>query len=143
MKNIIAILLLAALNAVAQSYTLSTNLTSTNTVYSGQTLTYLGTNQFDVTRYRQLFIAATGSGTNISTNTISFLFLAGPDGTNWEAAPRYCLTLTANGTNPFTIITNLDCTGVGYLKPYQIINSTTNAVTNIWIYGGTKTYPRN
>lgn len=143
MKKII-LLLLSAITAGAQSYSLSTNLTFTNTIESGVTLTYTGTNCFDVTRYQSFSIVATGSGTNIATNAISFTFLAGPTTTNWETIPSITLTGTNYGTNGYYLSTNLTAgNGMGYVKPYQIINSLTNAVTNAYTYGALKTFPRN
>lgn len=143
-KNLLLLIVLTTpVLASAQSYVLSTNLTLTNTVAASATLTYLGTNTLDLTRYRTFAISATGAGTNISTNTLTFTFLASPTGTNWESAPRYTLSGTIYGTNPFTLLTNLSCDGIGYVKPFQIVSSVTNEITNVWTYGGLKVYPRN
>lgn len=143
MKTIIA-LFLSVCAAAAQSYSLSTNLTFTNTIQSGVTLTYTGTNCLDVTRYSSFAIVATGYGTNTSTNTISFTFLAGPTTTNWETIPSITLSGTSYGTNGYYLATNLTAgNGIGYIKPYQIISSLTNAVTNAYTWGALKTFPRN
>jgi hypothetical protein len=143
MKTIIA-LLLSVFAAAAQSYSLSTNLTFTNTIESGVTLTYTGTNCLDVTRYQSFAIVATGYGTNTSTNAISFTFLAGPTTTNWETIPSITLSGTSYGTNGFYIVTNLTAgNGIGYVKPYQIVSSLTNTVTNAYTWGALKTFPRN
>lgn len=128
----------------AQSYTLNTNLTFTNTIYGTNTHTYAGTNCFDVTRYKTLAIVAVGSGTNNSTNTISFTFKTSADNTNYDNAPAYTLTGTANGVTRYNFWTNLTVgDGVGYVKPYQVISSVTNTVTNAWVWGAVKTFPRN
>lgn len=136
-------LVLAARFAPAQGYALSTNLWFTNTIAASATLTYTGTNMLDLTRFRSFAITATGAGTNYSTNTLTFTFKSSPTGSNWGVAPDYTLSGTIYGTNPYVLTTNLDATGIGYLKPYQIINSATNAITNAWTYGELKTFPRN
>lgn len=147
MKNKIILILstwlLGCAPVAAQFYQLSTNVCFTNTIAASATLTYTGTNVLDLSMYRSFALTATGSGTNLSTNTLSFTFLAGPTTTNWEAAPRYTLTGTVNGTNPFCFFTNLDAGMIGYLKPYQIVSSVTNEITNAWSYGVLKMFPRN
>lgn len=138
------ILLIASLSAFGQSFTLSTNLWFTNTIVGTNTQTYVGTNYLDVTRYKTFSIVATGNGTNLSTNTLVFNFKASPTGTNWEQLPSMALSGTVNGTNPFVLYTNLTLgDGIGYLKPYQIVSSITNTITNAWIYGAFKMFPRN
>ena len=144
MKNIIVMLLLSASIASGQTWTLSTNLFFTNTIQSSVTLTYTGTNCLDVTRYRTFAIVATGSGTNISTNTIAFSFKASADNTNYDVNATYTLSGTIYGTNRYYLWTNLTVgDGVGYVKPFQIVSSVTNSITNAWTYGATKMYPRN
>jgi hypothetical protein len=133
-----------ALAASGQGYSLSTNVWFTNNIEASATLSYTGTNYLDVSRYQTFALVATGVGTNISTNSISFTFLASPTGTNWPVAPTYTLTGTANGTNPFYFYTNLTCgDGVGFVKSAQIISSVTNRITNAWVWGALKTFPRN
>jgi hypothetical protein len=59
-------------------------------------------------------------------------------------AATFTLAGTVNGTNPFSLFTNLSAgDGIAYLKPFQIVSSVTNEITNAWTYGVTKTYPRN
>jgi hypothetical protein len=143
-KNLSLGVLLLAISAGAQSYSLSTNLFFTNTIQSGVTLTYLGTNCLDLTHYKTFAVVATGSGTNISTNTITFTFKASADNTNYDNATTFTLTGTANGTTPFYLYTNLSAgDGIGYVKPFQIVSSLTNTVTNCWTWGVVKMFPRN
>jgi hypothetical protein len=144
MKNIIALLLLSISLAAGQSFSLSTNLFFTNTIQSSVTLTYTGTNCLDVSRYKSFAVVATGMGTNDSTNTIAFSFKASADNTNYDLNATYTLSGTIYGTNRYFLFTNLTVgDGVGYVKPYQIVSSVTNTITNAWTYGATKTYPRN
>ena len=144
MKKLLSLLLLAALPALGQGYSLSTNIWFTNNIEASVTLTYTGTNVLDVSRFKSFAIVATGAGTNTSTNTISFTFKASSTTTNWDIGPLYTLTGTAYGTNQFMLITNLTAgDGVGYIKPYQIVSAVTNQITNAWVYGALKTFPRN
>lgn len=145
MKKLLSLLVLASLAAAsAQSFTRSTNLWFTNTISGTNTQTYTGTNCLDLTRYRTFALVATGQGTNLSTNTISWTFKASVDNTNYDLSPTFTLSGTANGTNRFHFFTNLSAgDGVGYLRPFQIISSVTNDVTNAWTFGVVKTYPRN
>lgn len=144
-KTLLTLALFAAvLTAPGQSFTLSTNLFFTNTIQSSATLTYTGTNCLDVTRYKTFAIVATGMGTNYSTNTIAFSFKASADNTNYDVNATYTLSGTIYGTNQFYLFTNLTVgDGVGYVRPFQIVSSVTNTVTNAWTYGATKIYPRN
>jgi len=144
MKNIIALLLLSISLAAGQSFSLSTNLFFTNTIQSSVTLTYTGTNCLDVSRYKSFAVVATGMGTNDSTNTIAFSFKASADNTNYDLNATYTLSGTIYGTNRYFLFTNLTVgDGVGYVKPFQIVSSVTNSITNAWTYGATKMYPRN
>jgi hypothetical protein len=144
MKNIIALLLLTACLASGQSFSLSTNLCFTNTIIGTNTQTYTGTNCLDVTRYKTFAIVATGRGTNTSTNTLSFSFKASPDNTNYDTSATYTLTGTVNGNTAYYFFTNVTAgDGVAYVKPFQIVSSVTNTITNAWTYGATKIYPRN
>lgn len=137
-------LLFSGWTASGQSFSLSTNLWFTNNVESGLTLTYAGTNCLDVTRYKTFSVVATGSGTNVSTNLVVFTFKTSATATNWEILPSYALTGTVHGVSGFSFFTNLMAgDGVGYVKPYQIISSLTNRLTNIWVFGGLKMFPRN
>ncbi len=144
-KTLLTLALFAAvLTAPGQSFATSTNLWFTNTIQSSVTLTYLGTNCLDVTRYKTFSVTATGSGTNISTNTLTFTFKSGLTTTNFETLPSYTLSGTVYGTNPFCITSNFLCPdGVGYVKAYTIVSSVTNTITNAWTYGVLKIYPRN
>ena len=143
MKKLISLILLAALPALGQGYALSTNVWFTNTIAASATLTYTGTNYLDVSRFRTFALVATGAGTNYSTNTLTYTFKISPTGSNWHVAPYFTLAETIYGTNPYVMFTNLNCDGIGYVKPYQVINSATNEITNAWIYGVQKTFPRN
>ena len=143
MKLILTILLYATLTCPAQFYQLSTNLMATNTIAASSTNTYLGTNYLDVSRHRSIGITARFWGSNTNTNTATFTFLAGATPTNWETLPRLALTLTSYGTNYSEQTTNVDVLGIGYLKPFQILNTCTNSLTNSWQYGQLKDFPRN
>jgi len=143
MKTAIAILFAACLSAGAQFYQLSTNLTATNAIAPSATLTYLGTNYVDVTRYKTVSIAARWSGSNTNTNTATFLFLAGATATNWETLPRFALVATSYGTNTSEAATNIAVLDVGFIKPFQIVNACTNDLTNAVQWLQTKDFTRN
>lgn len=139
----IAALALSATGLQAQFFGLSTNLFQTNTVAASITLTSTVTNSLDVRRYSTVGIVAVWSGSNTNTNSVSWSFQSSPDGTNWETATRYTLAGTSYGTNRVTIATNVDVRDVGWLRPWQVINSCTNSLTNVVVYGLTKEFPRN
>ena len=143
-KLLFSLIALVSISALGQGFSLSTNVWFTNTIAASATLTYTGTNYLDVSRFKTFALVATGAGTNTSTNTLTFTFKASPTGTNWEVVPSYTLTGTIHGTNPFYLFTHVSCgDGVAYVTAYKIINSATNAITNAWVYGPVKTFPRN
>ena len=144
MNKIITLWMLVAISATAQSYNQSTNLFFTNSIEASITLTYTGTNCLDVSRYKTFAILATGAGTNTSTNTITYTFKGGNSTTSYEVLPSFTLSGTAHGTNPFVLWSNYTVgDAIGYIKPYQIVSSVTNQITNAWTYGVLKIYPRN
>lgn len=80
----------------------------------------------------------------MSTNTITYTFKTSPDGTNYETLPSISLTGTIYGLTRYVLTTNITASdGVGYVKPYEIISSVTNTITNAVVYGAVKIYPRN
>lgn len=144
-KLAITIILLASvsLTAFGQFYQLSTNLTQTNLVAASSTQTSTLTNTLDVRRFRTIGIAAIWSGSTTATNQVTWTFLGSPDGTNWEVYPRWSLVATNYGTNRVTAATNVSVLDAGYVKPYQVINSSSAILTNVSVFGQVKEYPRN
>lgn len=65
------------------------------------------------------------------TSAVTFIFDRSLDGSNWDTGTTYTLSITANGTNTVTGITNLTVGGVGYLRLKSLGNANASAVTNL------------
>ncbi|NOS70041.1 MAG: hypothetical protein HOP33_08930 [Verrucomicrobia bacterium] len=130
MKKIIVLIIFACQIASADSLT---NLSITNFFAASSTLTASGiaaTNYLDTTRNTQVALQFEGYGSGGSSNTtITFTFIQSGDKTNWWTAP-FALVWVAQGTNLSVAGTNVDVGAFGYLRPYQVISTVTNSVTN-------------
>jgi len=106
-----------AFPALAQQYTVGTLTLSTNACL--QNATEAGdSSAITLTRYEDVGLQGTFTGTADSTNVATFTFKASPDATTYgnTATQFFSFGVTNTGATAHTFVTNITVGPIGYLK---------------------------